>query len=243
MSGHSFSAIQKEPAYLKVAKAIEADISTRRLKPGDTLPTETELSEQFGLNRSTVREGIRLLEQQGLLERGDGKRLIIRQPAMGDIARRASHGLAFGGVTFREVWEALALFQPAAARLAAKKSDPTMIGRLNEIATQLETAKAKDNETTVRAAKAFFTVLAQSLDNRVLEVMLHSMTRLITASLMRVIDGAPRARQRIIEAQRELITAFETSDEDAAELWMRRHIGDLKRAYEVAQVELDESVL
>ncbi len=243
MTGHSFSAIQKEPAYLKVAKAIEADISARRLLPGDTLPTETELSVQFGLNRSTVREGIRLLEQQGLLERGEGKRLIIRQPAMGDIAQRASHGLAFGGVTFREVWEALATFQPAAARLVAQRGDPTVIAKLKEITGQLGAAKAKDNETTVRAAKAFFTVLAENLDNRVLEVMLHSMTHLIAASLMRVIDGAPRARQRILEAQRQLIEAFETSDEDAAALWMRRHIGDLKRAYEVAQVDLDESVL
>ena len=243
MTTHSFSAIRKEPAYMKVAKAIEADISARRLLPGDTLPTEGELSAQFGLNRSTVREGIRLLEQQGLLERGDGKRLIICQPDMGDVARRASRDLAFGGVTFREVWEALAMLQPAAARLAARRSDAEVIARLNEINEQLRAAKAKDHESTVRAAKAFFTVLAESLDNRVLEVTLHSMTRLIAASLMRVIDGAPRARSRIIEAQRQLIEALEATDEDAAELWMGRHISDLKRAYEVAKVDLDESVL
>ncbi len=243
MTGHSFSAIRKEPAYLKVAKAIEADISARRLMPGDTLPTETELSLQFGLNRSTVREGIRLLEQQGLLERGEGKRLMVRQPDMGDVARRASRGLAFGGVTFREVWEALYMFQPTAARLAAERSDPEVIARLQQITDELANAKTADHEATVRAAKAFFTAIAESLNNRVLEVMLHSMTRLIAASLMRVIDTAPRARARILEAQGHLIKALETSDQDAAELWMRRHIGDLKRAYEVAEIDLGESVL
>ena len=160
------------------------------------------MSEQFGLNRSTVREGIRLLEQQGLLERGDGKRLVIRQPAMNDVARRASRDLAFCGVTFREVWEALATFQPAAARLAAERSDPAMIAQLKEITEQLHADTAKNHETTVRAAGAFFTAIAESLDNRVLEVMLHSMTRLIAASLMRVIDKAPRARARIIDAQK-----------------------------------------
>ncbi len=243
MTRHSFTAIRKEPAYLKVAKAIEADISARRLLPGDTLPTEGALSEQFGLNRSTVREGIRLLEQQGLLQRGDGKRLVIRQPNMGDVARRASRDLAFGGVTFHEAWEALAMFQPAAARLAAVRSNPTMLSELQANLETLRKAKAKDHETIVRCARAFFASIAENLDNRVLEVMLHSMTRLIAASLQRVIDKAPRARQRIIEAQGQLIRAFEADDEDAAELWMQRHISDLRRAYKVAKVDLDESVL
>ena len=243
MTGHSFTAIRKEPAYVKVAKAIESDISGRRLVPGDTLPTEAELSLQFGLNRSTVREGIRLLEQQGLLERGEGKRLIIRQPDMGDVARRASRGLAFGGVTYREVWDALLMIQPSAARLAAQRSEPALVTRLNDITTELETAKARDHGATVRAARAFFTAIAESLDNRVLEVTLHSMNRLIAASLTRVIDSAPRARQRIIEAQRHLIQALESADQDAAELWMQRHIADLKRAHDIAKVDPNESVL
>lgn len=243
MAAHSFTAIKKEPAYLKVAKAIEADISSRRLLPGDTLPTETELSLQFGLNRSTVREGIRLLEQQGLIDRGDGKRLVVAQPNLGDVAQRASKGLAFGGVTFREVWEALAMVQPPAARLAAKRSDPVLVRRLTEINDRLQAAPPDDKEATVQAARAFFAVLAESIENRVLEVTLHSMTRLIEASLMRVIDAAPRARERIQDAQRELIGAMESADEHAAELWMRRHISDLKRGYEVAKVDFDESVL
>ncbi len=243
MTAHAFTPIKKEPAYLKVARAIEKDISSRRLMPGDTLPTETALSAQFGLNRSTVREGIRLLEQQGLIERGEAKRLVVAQPDMNELARRASRGLAFGGVTFREVWEALAMIQPSAAKLAAARGDKALTAQLHQITDQLQDADLQNHAATVDAATAFFAALSDSLNNRVLGVMLHSMTQLIEASLARVIDATPRAQHRILQAQRALITAIESKDQPQAELWMRRHIEDLKRGYEVAQINFDEAIM
>jgi DNA-binding transcriptional MocR family regulator len=47
----------------------------------DRLPSEEKLAEQFGVNRSTVREGIRLSEQTGVLRRDLGKRLVVSRPS------------------------------------------------------------------------------------------------------------------------------------------------------------------
>ena len=49
------------PAYQKIASATEQSIVMGRLRPGDPVGTEAELVEQFGVNRSTVREGRRLI--------------------------------------------------------------------------------------------------------------------------------------------------------------------------------------
>ncbi|HEY5832150.1 MAG TPA: winged helix-turn-helix domain-containing protein, partial [Hyphomicrobiaceae bacterium] len=54
-----FERIKARPAYELVAEAIERKILAGRLKPGDPVGTESELVKQFGVNRSTVREGIR----------------------------------------------------------------------------------------------------------------------------------------------------------------------------------------
>ena len=62
------------PAYRRVAQAIERDIISGRLKAGEPLGTEAALVEQFGVNRSTVREGIRLLEHAGLVRRDSSRR-------------------------------------------------------------------------------------------------------------------------------------------------------------------------
>ncbi|WP_419572449.1 GntR family transcriptional regulator, partial [Rheinheimera sp.] len=73
------------------------------------MPIEAELCEQFQVTRSTVREGLRLLEQSGLIARGSHKKFIVKRPNASDVAVAASRSLALGGVTFNEVWETLAI--------------------------------------------------------------------------------------------------------------------------------------
>lgn len=48
-------------------------ISDNDMNPGDQLPTEPELSEQFGVSRSTIREALKLLEQDGLVNAIQGR--------------------------------------------------------------------------------------------------------------------------------------------------------------------------
>jgi len=64
-----FRPIDVAPAYQKVADAIEREIVNGRINPGDPIGTEHELVRQFGVNRSTIREGIRVLEEGGLTAR------------------------------------------------------------------------------------------------------------------------------------------------------------------------------
>src|SRR5262245_66487324 len=71
-----FERIKALPAYELVADAIERKILGGILRPGDPIGTESELVKQFGVNRSTVREGIRLLEQAGLVARESNRRLL-----------------------------------------------------------------------------------------------------------------------------------------------------------------------
>jgi len=56
----------------RVHQKIRGLISERGLKPGDQLPTESELVELYGVSRSTVRESLRLLEQEGTVHAVQG---------------------------------------------------------------------------------------------------------------------------------------------------------------------------
>ena len=50
----------------QIAETLEGDIKQQVFKPGQRLPTESELAERFAVNRHTVRRGIAFLEQEGL---------------------------------------------------------------------------------------------------------------------------------------------------------------------------------
>jgi DNA-binding FadR family transcriptional regulator len=238
----AFKPLEREPAYLKVFRAIEARIADGTLEDGAHLPTEAELCEQFGVTRSTVREGLRLLEQTGLVQRA-GKKIIIKRPNSADIAAAASKSFAHGGVTFSEVWDALATLYPEAARLAAMRLSGDDIAELEKVRAGLEAARADDYEATVAAAVEFFQHIACGLDNRIMLAMLQSLNMMIGESLRQVIAGAPKAKDRIVNAQKKLLEAFEARDAELAANWMAKHIADLKRGYEVAKVDMDAAIL
>lgn len=239
----SFEPIERAPAYLRVYRAIEEKISSGALKDGAHLPTEADLCAQFGVTRSTVREGLRLLEQTGLIVRGPAKKFFIRRPAAADIAAAASKSFALGGVTFSEVFDALATLYPEAARLAARRLSKADIADLKSVGDRLKSAPASDHEATVAGAVEFFQLIAKGLGNRVMLAMLQSLNIMIGESLRHVIARAPKAKDRIINAQKKLVEAFEARDADLAADWMEKHIADLKRGYDVAKVAMDEAIL
>lgn len=65
------------PRYLELAEALRADLAELRLRPGDVLPTEVQLTERFGVSRFTVREALRQLAAEGLIRRKRGSGTIV----------------------------------------------------------------------------------------------------------------------------------------------------------------------
>ena len=236
----SFALIDKDPSYLKVFKSVESLIFSGKIEEGSALPTEAALCEQMGVNRTTVREGLRMLEQADLVERGAAKRFYVKRPDANDIATATSKRLAFGGVTFREAWEALHAFYPAVAGLAATQIKPDSISALRAV-TDAHSRETASRKTVVHAVE-FFNTLALSLDNRVMLVYMQSLNLLIHASLATVISKAPNAQARIIKAQLKIIDAIENGDTVEATHWMSKHIDDLKRGYALAKIDLDRAI-
>ncbi len=67
------------PQYLKVKNHLREGIASGRWVPGDLLPSEAELSGQFGLSRMTVNRALRELHQEGLVERVQGVGSFVAQ--------------------------------------------------------------------------------------------------------------------------------------------------------------------
>jgi GntR family transcriptional regulator len=64
---------QNQPMYRHIADDLRAQVKDGRLKPNDKLPTEGDLSEKYEASRNTVREAIRRLTDEGLLESRPGQ--------------------------------------------------------------------------------------------------------------------------------------------------------------------------
>ena len=126
-----FRQIRLEPAYKAVSAEIERSILEGALKPGMPLPTEQALAEHFGVHRSTIREAIRQVEQEGLLQRREGRRLFVTLPGLYDMAPRAARLLLLQQTTFHELWQVAVTLEPLAARLAAQHADASDLEALD----------------------------------------------------------------------------------------------------------------
>lgn len=68
------------PLYHQLRRMIQEKIENEELKPGDRLPSEREIAEEYGISRMTVRQGITELVRMGLLYRRQGKGTFVAEP-------------------------------------------------------------------------------------------------------------------------------------------------------------------
>lgn len=236
-----FARITPVPAYQMVAEAIEREIFAGRLRPGDPIGTEAELVKQFGVNRSTVREGIRLLEHGGLVHRDSSRRLSVGLPHYDRLASRASRALVLHQVTFRELLEATMALSLASIELAVLRATDDDLAALE--ANIAATERVTDNPAAVAAYDSEFHILLErSGRNRVLELAREPSNMLIYPTTQVAVGGSAQGAQRLIEAHRMLVEAVRRRDKDMARLWTQRHLIDWRKGFEKAGMDLDQPI-
>ena len=228
--------IDSAPGYRRVAEALEGQILSGRLKPGDLLPTEGELAAQLGVHRSTIREGIRALESTGLVRRAGAKRLMVTVPDRREVIWAVTRALGLGGITFPELWELMMEMEPAIARLAAGRLSPELERRLRDNLRRTE-EQLYDDEALVQLDVEFHRLLAEATRNRALAMQADSIGLLLHSATDQLYRRSPRARFRLLEAHRHVVEAAIAGDAKTAETWMRKHIQDFRRGYIVAGMD------
>ncbi len=242
-----FAPLRLEPGYRKVAAALTDRILDRSLPAGEHLPPEIELARQLGVHRSTVREALRELETNGLLERRRGsKRMVVTRPAHDAVAEGVRRALSLSDVSFEDVWEAMTMLEPPLAEAAARRREPAALTALEHAAAQFRAhnadSKAVDTPVAVREVAEFFRRLGDCAGNPVLILAQEPLLQLLEPSLDAMIDKVPQARARIVTAEKRLVEAVRARDTAAAHDWMAKHIRDFKRGYELAGMSLSQPV-
>jgi len=236
-----FAPLDTAPRNRRVATVIETDILGGWLKEGDLLPSETDLAEQLGVHRSTVREGIRSLENSGLVQRTGAKRLRIAVPAPAALARANTRALGLSRVSFDDLWEIQMELEPFGARLAAQRIDSTLIERLDANVAVLE-AGLDDHDEVIRNDIDFHRLVAEAAGNLVLSMSLLPISVLLFSATVPLHRRVKQARHRLLSAHRAIVEALNARDVRAAEEWMARHIRDFRVGNEVGGLDMTAAI-
>ena len=213
-----------------LADALRARILTRELRPGDRLPIEPELAEEYGVSRSTVREALRVLASQGLVGtwRGvqGGSFVTCPEPAQISDYLHASLGLLAESrnVGVEALLEARDVLEVPAAGLAALRRTPA---QLEELRATLYEPAAETMEQRIRLSRRFHEVMLEAAGSPILESLAGPIFRVLYE---RLIDRVP-ATVGAMESDHQLIfDAIAAGDAEAARAQMQTHLQKLRPA-------------
>ena len=211
-----------------VADKIRAMIAQGRLRPGDSLPSETKLMATFGIARPTMREVIRILESDGLVEVRAGARggAVVRPLTVVSMARRMGLHLQASQTPMEDVLEAQTVIEPGAARLAAARRTADQLAAMRACVEQIRGGQRLD-EFAPRAAR-FHSLIIESSGNATLKALGGLLSALLTEQYAETLaDSDDRIAPAVIESSlvwyEQLVDAIEAGDGDAAEQIWRRH--------------------
>lgn len=217
-----------------VARRLRRMIVEGELKEGDSLPYEAALVEHFGVSRPTLREAVRVLESEGLVELRRGSRTGARVtfPGAEAVAKPAGLQLQLGGATLADVYVARGAIEPLSARLLADSGDAEAYDALG---AALEETRSRLGEVDLFAAASarFHLRLVELCGNQTLALMagmIHEIILRQTQTAVRASarnQAAPDAEasyERALRAYAKLVKLVRAGDGEAAEVYWRRHL-------------------
>ncbi len=161
-----------------VARNVARDIIEGGLQTGDGLPPEAVMLKQYGVSRESLREGLRLLEVQGLItiRRGPGGGPVVGTVDPTNLGRVSTLYYYLAGASYRELFEAWVLSEGTLAELAALNPDAE--ARRAMLSPYLDPNSAPQSEDELEAFMTphllFHSAIARLVNNRVLELMLRT---------------------------------------------------------------------
>jgi GntR family transcriptional regulator, transcriptional repressor for pyruvate dehydrogenase complex len=222
-----------EPAYRQVANQLRSLILQGVLAPGERLPNEVELSEQFGVSRSTVREALRSLASHNLLvtQRGVTGGSFIAHPEPLDISHylETSVGLLSGArvVSVRELLEARAVLEVPATRMAAERRTDEHLEALLRAVEQEEAAL----DSGFDGHKATHAAILEAAGNSLIEMMTRPLFGVLRLRFLR--DEAPPSFWADVCADHKAIVGcIVDRDGEGAARAMAEHLDKLAGTYE-----------
>ncbi len=222
-------------AYRQVADQLRALIVTGQIRPGERLPPEASLANLFGVSRGTVREALRELSAQALVEtsRGAAGGSFVTQPDPESVSEflesRFGHMSGLDMVSLPDMLQVREMLEIPIARLAAENRTEQHLDMLRS-SIGIRTTDDYRRTLTDDGPPHFHTTLLHAAGNPLVSIMAPPVFRVLQLRYLR--DDPPDFWRLVSDEHETILVAVTDRDADAAEAMMRKHLQSLRAAYE-----------
>jgi GntR family transcriptional repressor for pyruvate dehydrogenase complex len=232
-----YEQIRSGRLYEQIVEQIEQSILSGELQAGDQFPSERELSEQFGVSRTAVREAMKVLRQKGLAESRPGRGTFVTD----DTTQAVSHSLDLmfkieKGEGLESLVEVREILEPEIAARAALRREDDDLTALEKAVSATEAGVDVDN--FIASDLDFHLILAAATKNALLEALMDAMIDLLRDQRKKTFAASGGARRGIYH-HRRILESISRRDPDAAREAMRAHLNQVRADSLVLPAEED----
>jgi GntR family transcriptional repressor for pyruvate dehydrogenase complex len=221
-----FGQVRREPRLVdQVADRMLETIIARGLRPGDKLPSEREISEQFGVSRTVVREAVQTLAGKGVIEARSGSGLRVAEADATTVSASMQHYLRGSALEYSQIHEVRVMLEVEIAGLAAERATAADLERLDLAMTSMERAIG-NVEAASEDDVQFHRAIAAATHNPMHLILLDS----IGPSLLEIRRSTLAARagaaagEKALASHREIFERIEARDQEGARAAMNAHL-------------------
>jgi GntR family transcriptional repressor for pyruvate dehydrogenase complex len=224
-----------ERLFLEVVRQIEDRIVEGKLKPGDMLPAERIMAEQFGVSRTVIREAMKALELRGLVEVQHGRGVMVVKPSAEGVADSVLRFLKIQESPIWSLHELRSILEVEIAGLAAERRTPEDLETLDALFRKMLASVEAPTEY-VEYDFQFHRALAKAAHNPLFPLVLEPYVTLMREA-RRLGATARNAPRRSIKFHKPILEAIKQSDAAGARRAMREHFAYVAEFIAEAEAE------
>jgi GntR family transcriptional repressor for pyruvate dehydrogenase complex len=240
-----FSPVGRDRLYEEVVHQITPLILNGHLKPGDRLPSEDELAQQFNVSRTVVRESVRFLIAHGLVEVTPGRGTFVTTPSLETAIQNMRLVLRVEIASLDDLVDTRRILEVPVARLAAMNATTASIDALS-CYLDLMRSSMETPEDFVRHDTEFHHELARAAHNPILLILVQPI--IMTMGVYRdAVSRVPDMVSRALQMHQGILQAVIEKDGNAAAQAMHNHIDqiseDIARARAIGMLERKSQII
>ncbi|MDD3571198.1 MAG: FadR/GntR family transcriptional regulator [Lachnospiraceae bacterium] len=192
----------------------------KRFNPGDKLPNENDFSNELNVNRATLREAIRILSTNGVLEIKRGKGTFVVENLTGGELDVMTFANKKGNI--KDLYEMRIIIEPEAAYYATLRATENEIKNIIKLGNILE-EKIVENVNRTKEEQEFHKAIAKATHNGYLNKLIPILLQAIYLSVV-ISQNNEELRIETLRDHRLVMQFMENRDADGARTAMRLHM-------------------
>lgn len=223
-----FQPIHTRRIFEEICDQIRAELASGSLRPGDKLPAERELAEQFGVSRLAVREALRSLEVSGIiaLQKGVKGGAFIREGSPERLTQSMRDMFYLGRISLRSLTEARVAIMQMVIPFACERATEEDFAAIERNVERTDAALANGHEARLASATEFYRLIAACARNEALQMIVDLVTDIVLEQVIRL---NPEPMTDLTKMRRRFLRHFRARDAQSATADVVAHLKRLQR--------------